>query len=55
LNQLLMRDIKSKLPSLYAQVNNMLEAKSSELETFGGYLKLGTTQERDSALIDEFW
>jgi hypothetical protein len=54
LNQLLMRDIKSKLPSLYAPINSLLEARSGELETDGGYLELDTTEDRDSALIDEF-
>jgi hypothetical protein len=49
-----MRDIKSKLPSLYAQVNSLLEAKRGELETDGSYLKLDTTEDRDSVLIDEF-
>jgi hypothetical protein len=54
LNQSLMRDIKSKLPSLYDQIKNMLEAKRGELETYGSYLKLDSLEDRDLALIDEF-
>jgi hypothetical protein len=35
LNQLLMLDIKSKLLSLYAQINSLFEAKRGELEAYG--------------------
>jgi hypothetical protein len=54
LNQMLTRDIKSKLPSLYAQINNLLEAKRGKLASDGGYLKLEITEDQDSVLIAAF-
>jgi GTP-binding protein EngB required for normal cell division len=51
LNQLLMRHIKSKLPSLYAQINDLLAAKHRELQRYGTYVKTDTTEDRELILF----
>ncbi|OHT17223.1 Dynamin central region family protein [Tritrichomonas foetus] len=49
LNQLLMRHIKAKLPSLYAQINDLLAKKKQELITYGA--SLGTSLEEQQLLL----
>jgi GTP-binding protein EngB required for normal cell division len=51
LNQLLMRHIKSKLPALYAQINELLAAKRREMETYGSSVKTDTTEDREVVLF----
>jgi hypothetical protein len=50
-NQLLMQHIKSKLPSLYAQINNLLAAKRHELQRYGTYVKTDTIEDREIILF----
>ena len=49
LNQLLMRHIKSKLPQLYHQVNELLLQKNQELQTYGA--SLGCSLEEQQLLL----
>jgi len=49
LNQILMKHIKSKLPSLYAQINNLLSQKQLELASYGS--SLGITLEDQQMFI----
>jgi GTP-binding protein EngB required for normal cell division len=51
LNQLLMRHIKSKLPSLYAQINDLLAVKRRELQRYGAYVKTDTIEDREVILF----
>ncbi|KAH0785467.1 Dynamin central region family protein [Histomonas meleagridis] len=51
LNELLMKHIKSKIPSLYAQVNELLAAKKNELQTYGASIGL-TLEEQELLLFD---
>jgi GTP-binding protein EngB required for normal cell division len=49
LNQLLMRHIKSKLPGLYQQINDLLAKKNRELATYGE--ALGHTIEEQEIML----
>lgn len=49
LNQLLMKHIKSKLPQLYHQVNELLLSKNQELQTYGA--SLGCSLEEQQLLL----
>ena len=49
LNELLMRHIKSKIPSLYAQVNDLLAQKTNELAQYGS--SIGSTLEEQQLLL----
>ena len=51
LNQILMKHIKSKLPSLYTQINELLAQKKQELETYGS--SLGFSLEEQELLLFE--
>jgi GTP-binding protein EngB required for normal cell division len=50
-NQLLMQHIKSKLPSFYAQINDLLAAKRRELQRYGTYIKTDTIEDREIILF----
>jgi hypothetical protein len=47
-----MRHIKSKLPALYGQINNLLAAKKRELERYGVSLRTDTTEDRELVLFE---
>ena len=49
LNQLLMRHIKNQLPSLYAQINDLLAKKKQELATYGE--SLGVSLEEQEVIL----